>query len=154
MATKTKTEQKYTLAEAEAELKKRKQSVREAREALKRKKGFCLGLREEKDEAYNRLAVGLLSDGKGHLIRCTATMENAEGGVIVNTYPHGIFHRGCFARGTSVDAAADSMAAMLADLAEAWLATGKGSLREGLSREYVKNAKTHTYNPPKESPKE
>lgn len=148
MATKAKTAkvETYTLEEAEKMLKARKAEAKAAREKLRKTAGFHVGTVDADDTAYNRLAVGDLSDGSGHLVRCSATMENAEGSVIVNTYPHGIFHRGCFARGASVDAAADAMAAMLADLATAWHATGKGSLRDGLAREYAKNAKGHTFN--------
>lgn len=146
MATKKETKKEtYTLEEAEKILAERKKAAREERKAIREKKGFHVGETTDRDATYNTLAVGEWSDGEGILARCTATMENAKGSVIVNVYPHGIFHRGLFARGGDVNAAADAMADMLTDYAEAWAATGKGSIREGLAREYGKSAKTHEF---------
>lgn len=150
MATKKKTEtvEKYTLEEAKKRIREEAKAAKEAKKNRKSTAGFHVDETTPDDATYNVLAKGEFSSGEGTLFEVRALM--ADGGKVrLTAYPCGVWFRGVSAVGASVEEAGSLLADMLIGAAEALNATGKASTVATLSREYVKAAKEHTYNPPK-----
>ncbi len=137
----------YTLEEARKLLADQKKTEKDARKGRANKRGFHADTVEETDMAYNVLAKGEYSNGDGRLVEFRAVMSQG-GKVRLAAYPCGLWMRGVSVVADTVEDAAESLALLLAECAEA-LTDDATKTVVTLDKEYVRAAKTHEYIPPK-----